>query len=147
MTVESIQIYIVLCVLIFVFIAFVKESFSPDIIALSAMAILLISGVLTSREILKVFSNPGPITVGAMFVLSAALERTGCIELMGRGISKFAGLSLWSSLLIMMLIVMFASAFMNNTPVVVVMTPLVIMLAKTMKVSASKLLIPLSYAR
>lgn len=146
MTIESIQIFIVLCVLIFVFIAFVKESFSPDIIALSAMAILLISGILTSNEILKVFSNSGPITVGAMFILSAALERTGCIELMGRNISRFAGFSLWSSLLIMMLVVMFASAFMNNTPVVVVMTPLVIMLAKTMKISASKLLIPLSYA-
>lgn len=146
MSIESIQIAIVLCILLFVFIAFVKESFPPDVISLSVVAVLLITGILTSNEVLTIFSNPGPITVGAMFVLTSALERTGCIHALGQNVVRFAKYPGWVVLFVMMFVVMFLSAFMNNTPIVVMMAPVVIVLARSMKVSAKQFLIPLSYA-
>lgn len=146
MSIESIQMAIVFCILLFVFIAFVKESFPPDVISLSVIAVLLITGILTSNEVLTIFSNPGPITVGAMFVLTSALERTGCIHALGQNVVRFAKYPGWVVLLVMMFVVMFLSAFMNNTPIVVMMAPVVIVLARSMNVSAKQFLIPLSYA-
>lgn len=146
MSIESIQMAIVLCILLFVFIAFIKESFPPDVISLSVVAVLLITGILTSNEVLTIFSNPGPITVGAMFVLTSALERTGCIHALGQNVVRFAKYPGWVVLFVLMFVVMFLSAFMNNTPIVVMMAPVVIVLARSMNVSAKQFLIPLSYA-
>jgi di/tricarboxylate transporter len=115
-------------------------------VALVGVAVLLAVGVLGTSDVLAVFSNPAPITVGALFVLTAALERTGVIERMGRIVAKVSGRSPALALGAMMLGVMAISAFINNTPVVVILTPVVISLAQTLKLAPSRLLIPLSYA-
>lgn len=140
------QIYIVLGLLLIVFIAFIKEKFAPDTVALAAMAALLAVGVLHTDDFLSVFSSSAPITIAMMFIISAALERTGCLQLMGNIIEKIAGQSYIRAMIVMMMLVMVASAFMNNTPVVIVMTPIVISLAKAIGVNASRMLIPLSFA-
>jgi di/tricarboxylate transporter len=142
----SIQISIVLVLTAVVLIAFVRETFSPDVVAMLAFGLLLAAGILTSKEALSVFSNAGPIAVGAMFVLSAALERTGVVERVGRLTRHAAGYNPTLALAGLMLIVMGLSAFMNNTPVVVILTPVVIALARMLKLAPSRLLIPLSYA-
>ncbi|MGH6945982.1 MAG: SLC13 family permease [Kiloniellales bacterium] len=146
MTWESIQIAFVLTLVVVVFFGFVRERLSPDVVALGAVGALLITGILDTPDVLSVFSNSAPITVGALFVLSAALERTGVIDSMGRVMSKMAGWSPTVALGIMMASVMFLSAFINNTPIVVILTPVVIALAQTVNVPSSKLLIPLSFA-
>ena len=143
---ENLQIAIVLALVVVVFFGMVREKIAPDILAMCAVALLLVLGILTTKEVLAVFSNSAPITVACMFVLSAALERTGVIDALGQRIARVHWRSPAHALLAVMLAVMVLSAFVNNTPVVVIMTPVVIALAHSVHVPASKFLIPLSFA-
>ncbi|MDF1862286.1 MAG: SLC13 family permease [Verrucomicrobiales bacterium] len=144
-------------IVIFVVIAFFREWGTPDVVALAAMGAILLLGVLPlmdvvedgeilSRGLLSVFSNGAPITIACMFVLSAGLERTGAINAMGRFFSRIAGKSELRVLLVMMTMVAVLSAFVNNTPIVVVFLPIVLAHARAVNLRASKLLIPLSFA-
>lgn len=136
----------VLVLLAGVFVAFIREWAPPDLVALSTMAILLATGILDTGETLEAFSNAGVITVGAMFVLSAALDRTGCIEAVGNASMAVVGRSRNAAFLGLVLLAAFVSAFINNTPVVVILTPVAIRLCQHLKIAPSKMLIPLSYA-
>ncbi|MFL2479163.1 MAG: SLC13 family permease [Verrucomicrobiales bacterium] len=133
-------------ILVLVFIAFVKEWFSPDLVAMGAFVLLVGAGILPEEKALAVFSNPAPIIVSCMFVLSAALERTGTIEALGEWFGKLAGTREMRILVMLMLIVAPLSAFVNNTPVVVVFMPILLALARKHDLVASRFLIPLSYA-
>jgi di/tricarboxylate transporter len=138
---------IFVCILlVVVFIAFVKEWFSPDLVAMGAFVLLVGVGILPEGKALAVFSNPAPIIVSCMFVLSAALERTGTIEALGEWFGKLAGSKEMRILIMLMLIVAPLSAFVNNTPVVVVFMPILLALARKHDLVASRFLIPLSYA-
>ena len=137
---------IVFILLGFVILAFFREWAPPDVIALSAMMILWGTQVLSLDDMMSVFSNKAPITVAAMFVLSAGLERTGCIDIMGKFFSRIAGNTEMRVLVVMMLLGAVLSAFVNNTPVVVVFLPIVIKLAANSDLKSSRLLIPLSFA-
>ena len=143
----GVEIAIVLVLVAVVFFGFIREILPSDVVALLAMGALLLTGILSVPETLAVFSNPAPITIAAMFVLSAALERTGVIDAAGRMVTRLAGrASPIVAMLAMMFGVMVLSAFMNNTPIVVVLIPVVIQLARSLGVAPSKLLIPLSFA-
>ncbi len=144
-------------ILIAVVVAFFREWAPPDLVALSALGLLLLFGILplsdhrhldgsVERGLLSVFSNGAPITVACMFILSAGLERTGVIETMGRFFTRIAGPGELRTLLVMMTMVALLSAFVNNTPIVVVFLPIVLAHARTTNLKASKLLIPLSFA-
>ena len=127
-------------------VSFVLEKIPAELTAMSAFAVLLVAGMLTPRDAMAVFSNPGPLAVAAMFVLSAALEKCGAIDLIAGRLVRVQKVPLLIVLPVMILLVALISAFINNTPVVVVFLPVVVTLARKMDVSASKLLIPLSYA-
>jgi di/tricarboxylate transporter len=124
----------------------VWEKLSIDLVAMLAFAALLASGVLTPAEAFRVFGNDAVITVGCMFILSAALERTGVIETAGHRLNRRVGRSDWSVLVFVLPIVGVISAFINNTPVVVVFMPILISLAAARGLKPSKLLMPLSFA-
>ncbi len=153
----NLSIIAVYAVLLVVILAFFREWAAPDVVALSALGALLLLGVLPlsdiiengivlERGVLSVFSNGAPITVACMFILSAGLERTGVIDAMGKFFSRVAGKSELRVLLVMMFMVALLSAFVNNTPIVVVFLPIVLAHARATKLRASKLLIPLSFA-
>ncbi len=143
----GLEIGFVLLLVAIVFFGFVRERFPADVVALLAMGTLLLSGILTTDEVLGIFSNSAPITIAAMFVLSAALERTGVIDEGGRLVARLAkNASPSVAILAMMVGVVLLSAFINNTPVVVILIPVAISLAKTIGIAPSKLLIPLSFA-
>lgn len=143
---ETLQIIIVLALTVAVFGGMVREVISPDILAMSAVAALLALGILESKEVLGVFSNSAPITIGCLFVISAALERTGVIDWLAQLIGRVNWRSPREALGIVILIAMPLSAIINNTPIVVILTPVVISLAHSVKQTPSKMLIPLSYA-
>ncbi len=143
---ETLQIAIVLAMVVIVFFGFVRELLPADMVALSAVAVLLVVGILKTKDVLEVFSNSAPITIACMLILSAALERTGVIELMGDGLSRVKWRSPLVAIGAMAMLVAFISAFMNNTPVVVILTPVMFAVSHTLKVAPSKLLIPLSFA-
>ena len=140
------EIALVYAVIIGVFISFIYERFPPDITAMGAFILLIVLGILDRDLALGVFSNPAPITIAAMFIISAALERTGCVQILGQIIGKIGGGSQLRLMLAVMPIVLVMSALMNNTPIVIILTPVLITIARQMKMSSSKILIPLSYA-
>ena len=143
---ETVQVVIVLAVVAIVFFGMVREVIAPDVLALCGAGLLLVLGTLRTSDVLKVFSNPAPFTVGALFVLSGALERTGVIDALGQFIARVPWKSPAHALLVMMLFCLVLSAFINNTPIVVILTPVVIRLAHTVKVAPSRMLMPLSFA-
>src|SRR6056297_3224904 len=136
----------VLLLLLGVFLCFFKEVFPPSVTALGASAVLLATGIIETGAFLQVFGSEAPITIAMMFVISAALERTGVLEIIGGWLRKQARGNYLRALFLMMAATMMASAFMNNTPVVILLAPVMISVGASMGVSSSKLLIPLSYA-
>ena len=140
------QTLIVYALLAVVVLAFFREWAPPDVVALGAMMTLWAAQVLSTDQILAVFSNPAPITIAAMFIMSAGLERSGCIDVMGGFFSKIAGNTETRVLIVMMVLGAVLSAFINNTPVVVVFLPIVVALANHSDLKSSRLLIPLSFA-
>ncbi len=143
---ETVQVVIVLAVVAVVFFGMVREVVAPEVLALCGAALLLALGIVGTSDVLKVFSNPAPFTVGALFVLSGALERTGVIDALGQFIARVPWKSSAQALLVMMLFCLVLSAFINNTPIVVILTPVVIRLAHAVKVAPSRMLMPLSFA-
>lgn len=142
----TLQMVLVLAITIIVFFGFVRERQPPDVTALLGVSLLLIFGALNSKEFLSVFANSAPITIAAMFILSKALENTGVIGGMGALATRLAGQSWLRAMLFLLLPVTFLSAFVNNTPVVVILTPVVISLARQQGHASSRYLIPLSFA-
>src|SRR5712691_10108119 len=119
MTLHTLHLIIVFALVVTVFTAFLREWLSPDLVALSAMGVLLVTGVLTADETLTVFSNSAPIVISCMFVLSAGLERTGAIDTLARFFMRLAGTSEWRARLALALLTLPLSALVNHMPVVV----------------------------
>lgn len=142
----TVEIVFVFALLALTLASFVWEKFPPDVTAVTLFAILLVTGLLPSENAFAVFANPAPITVGAMFILSAALVKCGVVDRISGFVEKAGKLPYPVVILVMVALVATLSAFVNNTPVVVVFLPVVLGLARRMKLAPSKLLIPLSYA-
>lgn len=127
------------------FILFVRESYPTEVVAIGGVAFLLLTGVLPYDAALEVFSNPAPWTIAAMFIMSGALVRTGALYSLSNWVTTVGAKRPKTVLAGLGVFTLLASAFMNNTPVVVVLIPVALQMARMMKVKASKLLIPLSY--
>ncbi len=138
--------YLALGVMLVMFALFVSEAYPTEVVAIGGVAVLLALGLLPCEDALSVLSNPAPWTIAAMFLVMGALVRTGALEAFTNYAQKGAATHPKTTMAGIMLLVLVASAFMNNTPVVVVMLPIFVQLAKILGVAPSKLLIPLSYA-
>ncbi|OOY07017.1 SLC13 family permease [Thioclava sp. F36-7] len=128
-----------------IFALFLHERLPVETVALCGLAAALLLGVATVDDVLKALSNPAPATIGAMFVISAALVRTGVVDMVAEHLSQRASGRPLITLALFFLLAGLASAFMNNTPVVMILIPVVFGLAPQLGTSASRLLIPLSY--
>ena len=125
---------------------FVTEKFSTDIVAILVMIVLLVFRVLTPAEGLAGFANTATVTVGAMFVLSAGMFRSGAVNFVGKALGRLARHSSRLMLFVLMVGVGVLSSFLNNTAAVAILIPVVIVVARRAKTSPSKLLMPLSFA-
>ena len=110
-----------------------------------AIAALALTGILDTGEALSGFASTATLTVGAMFVISGGLLRTGALEIVTIGLARFSGGSPRRLLMLLGGVIPLASAIMNNTPVVVMMAPVILSLSRRFRIQPSKLLIPLSY--
>ena len=128
-----------------VFALFLSERFSAEVTALGGVAVALLLGLVSTDDVLKALSNPAPATIGAMFVLSAALVRTGVLEAVGEWLNRGMVLRPGLTIVAFFALAAGASAFMNNTPVVMILIPVVFGLARQLGTSASRLLMPLSF--
>jgi di/tricarboxylate transporter len=142
---QTVQAYVAIAILLGMLALFVREVFPVEVTALAGAALMLVLGILPQDDALSVLSNHAPWTIAAMFVIVGALVRTGALDWVtrlavrnveARPIATLAGLTL---------VIIVMSAFMNNTPIVVVMIPVFMQLARQLKLSASKVMIPLSY--
>ncbi|MBV7408960.1 MULTISPECIES: SLC13 family permease [Roseobacteraceae] len=128
------------------FVLFLREVFPTEVVAITGTALLLASGALPYEDALGVLSNPAPWTIAAMFIIMGALVRTGALDAFTGLADRKARSNPALAVVMLMAFVILSSAIVSNTPVVVVMIPVIIQLAKTMGVAPSKMLIPLSYA-
>jgi di/tricarboxylate transporter len=127
------------------FVMFVREKLPIEITALSALGVLLGVGVLDTQEAFAAMASPAPVTIACMFVLSRALVRVGLLDAVSERLSSGARGHPAATLAAFAGVLVLASAFMNNTPIVVMMIPVAMRLAATMEMAPSKLLIPVSY--
>jgi len=140
------EIAFVLGLIVLAFILFVTEKFSLDLTALLVLSILFLGNFLTPAEAISGFSNPAIITIGLLFVLSNALQKTRILEYLIVRINKLITRSKTLGLGVYLFTIGIASALMNNTAIVAIFMPVTIRLAHQYHMSPSKLLIPLSYA-
>lgn len=137
---------ITLGIIVLAIILFASEILPVDLVAILIMLSLILTGVLTPQEGIKGFSNKATITVAFMFVLSAALLKTGALQVLAHRLSKLFRYQFNVGMLLMMLMIAVISAFINNTPIVAMFIPVVIQIAHTSGQDPSKMLIPLSFA-
>ncbi|CUI78046.1 SLC13 family permease [Cognatishimia activa] len=143
---QTTQAILTLTTVAVMFIFFLRETFPTEVVAIAGVSALLILGVLPYEQALTVLSNPAPWTIAAMFIVMGALVRTGALSAFTQVADAKAKTNPKIAVAMLMAFVVIASAVVSNTPVVVVMIPVFIQLSTTLGVSASKLLIPLSYA-
>lgn len=136
---------ITLISIIAVFVALVKEVTRPDVIFMSGLLFLIVSGVLSTNQAFDGFSNPAVFTVAALFVVAAGVQRTRALGFLDRLVFNEAD-STRTVLAKMMASTAAMSSFLNNTPIVAMLIPQVQQWSDRSGVHASKLLIPLSYA-
>lgn len=129
-----------------VFAAFIWGKVSVELVALSAAGLLLLLGIVGKEEVLAAFSNPAPVTIGALFILSAALERTGQIAKLGVWFNRLAKGSERRALCVLIVGCAGCSAVVNNTPLVVIFLPVILGFCRETGAKPSRLLIPMSYA-
>ena len=127
------------------FVLFLTERWPAEVVAITGVALLLALGLLPYEAGLQVLSNPAPWTIAAMFIVMGALVRTGALGWFTMRVEHQAGVRPAAALAGLMGFVVLSSAIVSNTPVVVVMIPVFVQLASRLGLSASKLLIPLSY--
>jgi di/tricarboxylate transporter len=124
----------------------ISEWLSIDVTAIGIMVALMMTGILTPAQAVAGFANPAVITVGAMFLISQGMIRTGVVGFIGQRVMQLTRGRVWLTLPVVLSIVAVASAFINNTPVVVIFIPVILSMSCRLGDSASKYLIPISYA-
>ena len=142
----TLPIAFVLILLVVVIALFATERISVDIITFLLLIALVVGGILVPQEAFEGFSTDIIIILGAIFVISGALQETGVLDLLGARILKLAGTSQNSLLLFLMSSTAGVSAFMNNTTVTAMFLPPTIGVARRAKMSPSRLLMPLAFA-
>jgi di/tricarboxylate transporter len=140
------EIWIVSTILLITLFLLMTGKISIDITAIGIVVVLMLTRILTPLEAVAGFANPAVITVGAMFLMSKALIRTGSVEFIAERVARWSGHNLTLAMLIILSIVAVASAFVNNTPVVVLFIPVVLSTCCQFNFSPAKFLIPVSYA-
>jgi di/tricarboxylate transporter len=138
--------WLTLATLAVMLVLFARETYPTEVVAMAGAGFLMVVGVLDFDAAVAVLANPAPWTIAAMFLLMGALVRTGALDWFTRFAESRASTRPRLAIAILLVFVLVASAFVANTPVVVVMIPVFVQLAGSLGLAPSKLLIPLSYA-
>ena len=145
----TLEVIIMLCFLLFLIVMFMFEPIKIDLIALSIPVFLVVLNPWTNvspSQAISGFSSSATVTIGAMFVISSGVERSGLIQILGDKIISLTGQDETKQLTFIVIISGLIAGIINNTPVVALFIPMVIGIASQTNVSPSKFLIPLSYA-
>ena len=143
MTIEQM---LVIGILTVAMILFISERIRADLVAILVMIAVVLTGLLTPIEAFSGFANPAVVTVWAIFIISGGFYYTGVADRMGEALLKLSGQSYRRLLLLIMLLVGFMSAFMNNIGAVAILMPAIVTISRQRKIPPSKLLMPLAFA-
>ena len=143
---QNAEAILTITVVVVMLILFMRESWQSEVVAVGGASLVLALGIVPYDAAVKVLSNSAPWTIIMMFLIMGSLVRTGALEWLTRHAEAQIDHRPAVTLVIIFGLVATASAFLNNTPVVVMMIPVMMTVARKLGVSASKLLIPLSYA-
>lgn len=125
---------------------FVWGKIRADVVALIALVILAVSGIITTTEALSGFANPIVIMMIGLFVVGGAIFNTGLAKVMGARLLKIGGKNPTRLFLVVVLATGFIGGFVSNTGTVALMLPIVVSMAAASGMSASRLLMPLAFA-
>ncbi len=143
MTNENLLIFVIMGTALLLFIS---EKICIDLVALMVLVSLTLTGLITPEEAFSGFASPAVITVWAVFIISGGLTRSGVADVIARFILRLAGHNQVRLIVLIMVTVGVMSAFMNNIGAVAILLPAVVSVAREMKISPAKLLIPLAWA-
>lgn len=138
--------YFVIAVIVLMIIALINDWMRPGLLVFSALVVLMAAGVVSSTESLAGFSNKGMLTVAVLFLVSEGVRQTGALNIVARAFLPKRRGKMPVTLAKILVPVSFISAFLNNTPVVIIFAPMIKNWAEKMNLSPQKFLIPLSYA-
>jgi len=139
-------IWLVTLILVTAMLLLITEKLPVDLTSIGIVVVLTITGILTPTEAIAGFASPAVITVGAMFMISKGMIRTGAVGFISKKVSEYSRDRPTLAIFIILVIVGTASAFINNTPVVVLFIPIILSLSCELGFSPSKVLLPVSYA-
>ena len=131
--------------LLVMMLAIVLDNMRPGMVLFSVVFLFLCVGILTPREMLEGFSNKGMITVALLFLVSEGVRQTGALNKLIKKLLPTGKTTIFRAQLRMLPAISFISAFLNNTPVVVIFAPIIKRWAQSVKLPATMFLIPLSY--
>ncbi|PZD78629.1 SLC13 family permease [Mesonia sp. K7] len=134
-----------LIILIGVFL-FVKDYFTIDTTSIVIMSLFIVVGVLSPEEGFSGFNHPATITLGCMFVISAAVFKSGIIDGLSSKIVQIAKINYVFALMIFCIVSAAFSAFINDTAIVAILIPMALMVCRETNIAPSRLLIPISFA-
>lgn len=138
--------YITLIILAVSALFFAIGKIRSDLVAVCALILLIVSGILTPEEALSGFSNSVVIMMVGLFVVGGAIFQTGLAKMISGRIMKLAGDSELRLFLLVVIVTSVIGAFVSNTGTVALMLPIVVSLAAKARINASRLLIPLAFA-
>ena len=139
------EIIIVLVSLVGMLAALIADKMRPGMILFSVLVIFLCTGILSPKEMLEGFSNKGMITVAMLFLVSEGVRQSGALTKLIKKLLPVDNINVFKAQLRMLPSIAFISAFLNNTPVVVIFAPIIKRWANYVKLPATYFLIPLSY--
>ena len=139
------EIIIVLVSLVGMLAALIADKMRPGMILFSVLVIFLCTGILSPKEMLEGFSNKGMITVAMLFLVSEGVRQSGALTKLIKRLLPVENINVFKAQLRMLPSIAFISAFLNNTPVVVIFAPIIKRWANYVKLPATYFLIPLSY--
>ncbi len=137
--------WIIFGTLILTLILFIAGKLRYDLVALIALLIVVITGLIPIEKAFSGFSNPAVITVATVFILSRALQNSGVVDVIGQWLSRIEG-GITIQLAALTIIITIFSAFMNNVGALALLLPVAIQLARKKQVSPSLYLMPIAFA-
>lgn len=140
------QVSVVVFTFALTIVAFIADKVRSDIVALSSMALLLVTNVLTPGEALAGFSNSAVVMMIGLFIVGGAVFQTGLAKIISGRLLKLAGTNEKKLFFLVMLVTSVVAAFVSNTGTVALLLPIILAMAKSAGTSPSKLMMPLAFA-
>jgi len=142
----TIQIGLLLFIIGVALVLFSLERLPADVLALGILLTLILTGLLPSERAFAGFGSDAVVMIFGLLTLTAALVRTGVVDMAGRTIMRLTGDDPNRLLLVIMVTAATLSAFISNTATAALFVPITLSLARRMRISASKLLMPLAFS-